>query len=260
MSSPHPDFFVVDRKQRVHDFYGSVFLLDDPDSVLDAKVTVDLNRVIIQADNAEIGSWRHADVNVKKVKGKVHLIADGETLVLEVEGQEFFLDLLGVSDAEPTKSRRRRRRESGSGKERSAAFSLANLKEIAREDAAEQIDRPLAIAMGIAALAILGGAALTWGPFRLMDPGSFPIGRLLAGFGGLGGLLALYLAYFDRNRAMGSAAAVSAGFVTFCIVYLYARTARLGIGFIIVLLGAQALMTAGILGLLRRRHDSDEDD
>ncbi|MDJ0953230.1 MAG: hypothetical protein QNJ81_06085 [Acidimicrobiia bacterium] len=243
----------------MHDFYGSVFLLDDPDSVLDAKVTVDLNRVIIQADNTEIGAWRHADVRVKKVKGKVHLIADDETLVLELEGQEFFLDLLGANDDGPPKSRRRRKAESQYGKGPSSAFSLANVKELARENAAEQIDRRLAIAMAVAALAILGGAALTWGPFRLMDPGSFPIARLLAGFGGLGGLLALYLAYFDRNRAMGSAAAISAGFVTFCIVYLYARSARLGIGFILVLLGAQALMTAGILGLVRRRTEPEDD-
>ena len=53
-----------------------------------------------------------------------------------------------------------------------------------------------------------------------MDPGSFPIGRLLAGFGGLGGVLALYLAYFDRSRITGSAAAIAAGVVTFSVVYL----------------------------------------
>ncbi len=241
----------------MHDFYGTVFLLDDPDSVLDAKVTVDLNRVTIQADNAEIGSWRHADIDVKKVKGQVHLIADGETLVLSVEGQEFFLDLLGVNDAEPLRSRRRRREQSEFTSERSGRFSLANMKEIAREQTAERLDRRLTITMAVAAVMILGGAALTWGPFRLLEPGSFPIGRVLAAFGGLGGLLALYLGYFDRNRAMGAAAALSAGFVTFCVVYLYARSARLGIGFILVLLGSQALMTAGALGLFGRRPDDD---
>jgi hypothetical protein len=114
--------------------------------------------------------------------------------------------------------------------------------------------------MGAAAILILAGAALTWGPFRLMDPGSFPIGRLLAGFGGLGGLLALYLAYFDRSRVTGSAAAIAAGIVTFCIVYLYARAARLGIGFLLVLVGSQTLVAVGVLGLFGRDDDTEEVD
>ena len=107
---------------------------------------------------------------------------------------------------------------------------------------------------------ILGGAALTWGPFRLMDPGSFPIARLLAGFGGLGAILAVYLGHFDRNRVAGSAAAIAAGVVTFCIVSLYARSARLGIGFILALLGSQALVAAGVLGMRQSPEDTEEDD
>ena len=235
----------------MHDFYGTVFLINEPDSVLDAKVTVDLNRVVIQADGTEIGAWRHADVEVKTVKGQVLLNADDETLVLELEGQDFFLDLLGVKDAEPT-SRRRRKAKTDYSKERKAPLSLANVKEMALDAGADQVDRRLAIAMTVAALAILAGAALTWGPFRLLDPGSFPIGRLLAAFGGFGGLLAVYLAYFDRSRVTGSAAAVAAGIVTFVIIYLYARSARLGIGFVLALLGSQALVTVGVLGMMGR--------
>ncbi len=36
-------------------------------------------------------------------------------------------------------------------------------------------------------------------------------------------------------------------------MYLYAREARLGIGFVLALLGSQALMTVGVLGILGRR-------
>ncbi len=241
----------------MHDFYGTVFLINEPDTVLDAKVTVDLNRIVIQADGTEIGAWRHADVDVKQVKGQIRLKADGETLVLKLEGQDFFLDLLGVEEPEP--SSRRRKAKPDYSKERRSPLSLANVKEMALDAGADQIERRLAIAMAVAALAILGGAALTWGPFRLMDPGSFPIGRMLAAFGGLGGLLAVYLAYFDRSRATGSAAAVAAGIVTFVIVYLYARSARLGIGFVVVLLGSQALVTVGVLGLMGRDISSDDD-
>ena len=243
----------------MHDFYGTVFLRDDPDSVLDAKVIVDLNRIVIKADGAEIGSWRHADVKVKRVKEQIFLEADGEMLVLELDGREFFLDLLGVSDTNTKKSRRSRRRDAEYEAEKKPGFSIAELKDRALEDTADPIDRRLAIAMGAASLFILLGAALTWGPFRLMDPGSFPIGRLLAGFGGLGGVLALYLAYFDRSRITGSAAAIAAGVVTFSSVYLYSRSARLGIGFMLALLGSQALVTVGFLGLMNRGASNDED-
>ena len=245
----------------MHDFYGTVFLLDDPDAVLDAKVTVDLNRVVITTDDAEIGSWRHSDVDINPVKDKIHLVADGETLVLELEGQDFFQDLLGISEPEPKKSRRQRRNQVDYGAQRSTTFSLANLKEQALADSADPMSKRVAIAMGLAAAAILAGAALTWGPFRLMDPGSFPIGRLLAAFGGIGGLLGLYLGYFDRSRVSGSAAAISAGIVTFCVVFVYTRAARLGIGFVLALLGSQALIAAGVAGMMGRdRREATDDD
>ena len=108
----------------MHDFYGTVFLRDDPDSVLDAKVIVDLNRIVIKADGAEIGSWRHADVKVKRVKEQIFLEADGEMLVLELDGREFFLDLLGVSDTNTKKSRRSRRRDAEYEAEKKPGFSI----------------------------------------------------------------------------------------------------------------------------------------
>ena len=80
----------------VQDFSGTAFLQSDPDTVFTARVRVDLNRISIDADGTEIGSWRHDAVAVSPVKDKVHLTADGETLVIDLEGQEFFLDLLGV--------------------------------------------------------------------------------------------------------------------------------------------------------------------
>ncbi|MDJ0663227.1 MAG: hypothetical protein QNJ75_01625 [Acidimicrobiia bacterium] len=244
----------------MNDFYGSVYLLDEPEGTLQAKVTVDLNRVVVTADNTEIGAWSHSEVDVRVVNERVHLRTQEETLVLEIEGQDFFLDLLGVSREEPKKGRRRRKKEPDYSGERETPFSLANFKQIALDENADPVDRRLAIVMAVAAVLILAGAVLTWGPFRLMDPGSFPIGRLLAGFGGLGAILAVYLAHFDRNRVAGSAAAIAAGVVTFCIVYLYARAARLGIGFIFVLLGSQALVTAGVLGLRQASEDTDEVD
>ena len=242
----------------MHDFFGTVFLIDDPDSVLDAKVTVDLNRVLIKSDDAEIGSWRHSDVEIKSVGGQVHLVADGETLVLQLEGQDFFLDLLGVNEPAQKKSRRRRRKQPDYEAERRTPFSLVDMKAKALSDRADRIDKRLAIAIGIASAVVLAGAAFSWGPFRLMDAGSFPIGRLLAGFGGLGGLVGLYLGYFDRSRISGSAATISAGIVTFCVAYLYTRSARLGFGFVLTLLGSQALIAAGIIGLMGRdRRDGE---
>jgi len=242
----------------VHDFYGSVYLLDEPEGTLQSKVTVDLNRVVVTADNTEIGAWSHGEVDVKVVDDRVHLITDDETLVLEIEGQDFFLDLLGVSREEPKKGRRGRKKDPDYSQERATPFSLANLKQQALDDSADPIDRRLAVVMAVSAVFILGGAALTWGPFRLMDPGSFPIARLLAGFGGLGAILAVYLGHFDRNRVAGAAAAIAAGIVTFCVVVLYARSARLGIGFILALLGSQALVAAGVLGMRQSPEWADE--
>ncbi len=248
----------------MHDFHGTVFLLDNPDSVIDAKVTVDLNRIVIRMDDAEIGSWLHSDVEIKPVEDRVHLVADGETLVLALDGQDFFQDLLGVSEPEQKKSRRQQRQQRKQvdyEAERRTTFSLANLKEQALADSADPIDKRIAIVMGLGAALVLAGAALTWGPFRFMEPGSFPIGRVLAAYGGLGGLIGLYLAYFDRNGISGSAAAISAGIVTFCVIFAYTRVARLGIGFVLTLLGSQALIAAGAAGIMShgRREDAGDE-
>ena len=236
----------------MQDFSGKLYLQDDPDTVLDAKVTVDLNQVTVYGDNTEIGSWRHADVIIRPIREDICLTADGETLVLQLDGSDFFLDLLGVEEESKKKSRRRRRQEADFESEKRTPMSLADPKAAAREAVSDRVDKRVAIAMAVASAVILIGAALTWGPFRLFDPGSFPIARLLTAFGGLGGLLALYLAYFDRSRTQGAAAAIAAGFVTFCVIFLYMRAARLGIGFILALLGAQALMIAGVLGMMNR--------
>lgn len=244
----------------VHEFPGTMYLLTDPETILDARVKVDLTRITVIADGTEIGTWRHEEVKFKKVDGVIHLAADEETLVLDLEGRDFLLDLLGVGDPEPRKSRKKHtathRYESGGRN----SFSLADLRTQMIEETSSRLDRRLAILMGAAATAILLGAALGWGPFRILEPGSFPIGRLLAAVGGLGGLLALYLAYFDRSRVTGSAAAIASGGVTFAIMYIYARAARLGIGFILALLGAQALVAVGVVGMLRRPSDDDDGD
>ncbi len=241
----------------MHDFYGTVRLLDEPDAALDAKVTLDLNRVSIRAGDAEIGSWPHADVQVKKVKEELYLVADDETLVLALENGDFFLDLLGVNDTPPPKKRRYKKKTKA--KTAAAAvpvalpptdeFSDLRTKAVAAYLEDSKLHNLLAIGMAAAAVLILVGAALNWGPFRLMDPGSFPLGRLLAGFGALGGLFGLYLAYFDSNRITGSAVAIAAGAVTFVVMYFYARAAHLGLGFMLALLGAMGLVVIGVLGM-----------
>jgi hypothetical protein len=232
----------------VQRFTGTAYLLEDPDSVFAAEVDLDLNRITVKADGTEIGSWKQAEILVAKAKDRVHLTADGETLVLDLEGRDFFLDMVDNQEPRPTGSRRRRATET----EHRKPFSLADIKTQMLEERADQIDRRLALLMLVAAAAILFGAALTWGPFRILDPGGFPTGRLLAAFGGLGGLLAVYLAYVDRSRVTGAAAAIAAGTVTFCIMYLYARAAGLGVGFVLAFLGSQALTTAGVVAMLRR--------
>lgn len=236
----------------MHEFHGTVRLLDEPDDPLEAKVNLDLNRVSIESSDAEIGSWPHSDVDVRKVKDEIYLTADGETLVLKLENGDFFLDLLGVSESEkPTRRRRSKSAAAAPVANTSPTDGFADLRAKATaiylEDS--KLNRTLAVAMVGAAAVILIGAALTWGPFRLMDPGSFPIGRLLAGMGALGGLFGLYFAYFDGNRVTGSAVAIAAGTITFVVIYFYTRAARLGIGFMLALLGSIALIVVGVLGM-----------
>ncbi|MCP4964103.1 MAG: hypothetical protein GY926_02595 [bacterium] len=237
----------------MHDFYGTVRLLDEPDAALDAKVTLDLNRVSIRAADAEIGSWPHADVLVKKEKDGLHLFADGETLLLSLENSDFFLDLLGVKE-DPKPSRKRRANKAKPAPVVTDASPPDGYGDLRTKAAAiyledSKLNRWLAIGMAVAATFILIGAALNWGPFRLLDPGSFPIGRLLAGFGAFGGLVGLYFAYFDSNRITGSAIAIAAGVVTFVVMYFYTGAARLGNGFMLALLGSIGLIVAGTLGM-----------
>ena len=100
--------------EEVHSFNGTVHLLDEPEQILDAKVTVDLNRVLIRSGDAELGSWPHADISLEKMEKNIYLKADGETLVLALENGDFFLDLMGVNDDPPLpKGRRARRKRAG---------------------------------------------------------------------------------------------------------------------------------------------------
>jgi hypothetical protein len=251
----------------VHDFHGTVHLASEPDAALEAKVTVDLNRVLIRSGDHEIGSWPHQDVAVSKVDDAVHMVADGETLVLNLDKADFLLDLLGVDETKSTTRGRKRRRKkpelmpeppppAPAGSKSSyvdpepgtAAFGDLRSKAAASYQDDTKLGNHLAIGLLVASALLLAGAALTWGSVRLLD-GDFPVGRLLAGMGGLAGLFGLYLAFFDQRRVTGSAVAIAAGGVTFVVLYFYAREARLGSGFMLALLGSLALIGVGAFGM-----------
>lgn len=264
----------------MHNFTGTVHLQDEPDAVLDAKVVVDLNRILIRAGEAEIGSWPHADVAIEKKPDGIHLAADGEVLVLELENGGFFLDLMGVNEHQPTRGRRSRRKKpvlmpepppppaEGSRSsyvgDDSKAANFTDLRSKAAESYGDdtKLHNWLAIGLGVALAFVLIGAALSWGAARLMDPGSFPVARVLAGFGALAGLVGLYLAFFDRQRVNGSAVAIAAGAVVLGITYFYARAAHLKTGFMLTVVGGVGLVVAGAIGLSDygagvRDHDED---
>lgn len=265
----------------VHDFTGTVYLADEPDAVLDAKVTIDLNRVLIRAAGAEIGSWPHGDVAVTKAKDGVHLVADGETLILNLENEGFFLDLMGVNDMEaPARGRRRRKSkpvlmpeppppapEGSKSKYVADESSVSSFSSLRTKAAASYSDESrlhhwLAWGLVAAVLLVLGGSALTWGSARILDPGSFPIGRVLTGFGGLAAAVGLYFAFFDSQRISGSAIAIAAGTVVLAIMYFYTRAAQLKLGFMLTLLGSVALIVVGALGMsdlgaASRYHDEE---
>ncbi|MDJ0923574.1 MAG: hypothetical protein QNJ77_03350 [Acidimicrobiia bacterium] len=252
----------------MHNFTGKVHLANEPDAALDAKVLVDLNRILIRAGDAEIGSWQHNDVRIAKKQDGIHLATEGETLVLQLENGEFFLDLMGVNDDPPygTKGKRRRKKPElmpepppgapeGSrdkyvaDEATSASFDGLRSKAAASYPDDTKLEPKLALILGGAAVLILLGAALNWGAARLFDPGSFPIARALAGFAGLTGLIGLYFAYFDRERLTGSALAISAGGVLLVILYFYTRAAQLKLGFVLALVGAVGLIYVGVIGM-----------
>ncbi len=260
----------------MHDFRGTVHLADEPEAELEAKVTVDLNRVIIRAGDHEIGSWPHADVSVTKVDDLIHLVADGETLILKLEKRDFLLDLLGVDEPPPSGRGRRRRRKkpelmpeppppAPAGSKSSylehepdtAAFGELRNKAAASYHEDTKLHNVVAIGLLVACVLVLAGAALTWGSVRLMDTGSFPIGRILAGFGAVAAMVGLYLAFFDERRITGSAVTIAAGGVIFGVMFLYAREANLGFGFMLALVGSLGLIGAGVFGMTELGADSE---
>jgi hypothetical protein len=252
----------------VHDFTGTVHLADEPDTILDAKVTVDLKRVLIRADDAEIGSWPHSDVDIERTPEGIYLVADGETLVLNLENSGFFLDLLGANDAPASGRGKRRRRkkpvlmpepppaapEGSKAKyvaDESTVSSFSGLRTKAAASYGDDTKLHHWLAWGLAAavILVLAGSALTWGSARLLDPGSFPIARVLAGFGGLSAAIGLYFAFFDGQRVNGSAVTIAAGTIVLAILYFYMRAAQLKLGFVLTLFGSIALIAIGAVGM-----------
>jgi hypothetical protein len=252
----------------LHDFFGTVHLENDPESELEAKVTVDLHRVIIWSGKTEIGSWPHQKLTVTREKDGVHLEADGETLVLNLEKDQAFLALLGF-EAEDASGRRGKR----SGKQPTlmpepppsapqgskASYvgdqsRSARFQELRRQAAASYPDdttlrRSIAAVLIAGAALTLIGAILTWGAARLGDPGTFPIERVLAGVAGVAGLLGVYLGYVDAQRSVGAALAIAAGTVLIVLLVISARAAHVGYGFLLAGIGAEVLVAAGVLGV-----------
>jgi hypothetical protein len=242
----------------MQDFYGTMHIADQPESQLDAKVTVTIDRVSIQSHDTEIGTWPHRAVEAHKTGKDIYLTADGETLVLTLGNGDFFMDLLTMDDPSPPTKRRRGSRlaaeieswktESESPPPGASLFDAAATSTHVAGDG--RLSTPLAIGLIVATMLILAGAAMTWGSARLFDPGGFPIARALAGFGGVAGLLAIYLAYFDRRRFTGAAVAVATGIVVFGIVLVYMRAARLGLGFLLSMFGSIGLIVVGTLAIV----------
>lgn len=252
----------------MHDFFGTVHLADDQDSALEAKVTVDLHRVIIWSGKTELGSWPHQKIKVTREKDGIHLDADGEILILNLAKDQSFLDLLGVGTEEvPQRSGRRSRKqptlmpEPPPGAPAGARSSYVGeqnrstrFQELRRQAAASYPDdtmlrRSVAAVLLAGAVAVLVGAVLTWGTGRIFDPGAFPLDRVLAGMAGVAGLLGLYLGYIDAQRAVGAAISIAAGAVLIAILVFAARAAHLGYGFLLTVIGAQAMIAAGVLGV-----------
>lgn len=249
-------------KETVNDFQGTVHLAKEPDSQLKVIVSVNVGRITIRAGDAELGSWKHEDVTITRSGDVIHLTADDETLILSLAQQDSFLDLLGVNEAETTPRPRRKKpvmmpdppppAPRGSRAKYVADDALSSsFDELRRQAAASypddtKLNRSVALALAGAAVMVLVGSFLTWGSIRLLDPGSFPLERALTGVAGLAAAVGAYLAYFDRRRVIGSALALSAGVAAMVVVYMYARSAHLGLGFILTALGALTL--AGLAG------------
>jgi hypothetical protein len=117
------------------------------------------------------------------------------------------------------------------------------------------LSTPLTMAMLLTTIALVLGTLLSWGIYELSD--AFPVERLVSAVAALSVAGGAYLGFRQDRRIAGSIIALAGGILALAAVYLYAREADIGIGYLLAASGSAAAVVLGILGLTRYGHGPD---
>ena len=117
------------------------------------------------------------------------------------------------------------------------------------------LSMPLTMAMVFTAIALALATLLSWGIYELSD--AFPVERLVSAVAALAVAGGAYLGFRQDRRIAGSITALGGGILALAAVYLYAREAEIGIGYLLGASGSAAAVVLGIVGVTRFGHGPD---
>jgi hypothetical protein len=238
-------------------FRGLLEVEGDPDSSLVADVAVDESMISIRAGSTDIGSWNLNDIEIEESGGSFRIIADNEVLILRLSDAKRFAGTVGTSLPKELQKddlfdvpRQQAHVEPPGPDEAPGDETIAEPvpTAIPGPDETPLVSR-FSWSLAGAAVVLFFGAALDWGPWRLMKSSQFSLARALTVLAGVAALAAAYLGLAGEKRRDVAVVAMMSGLIAVLMIVLYSREAGIGYGFIITILGSVAVISLAVLAL-----------
>ncbi len=249
-------------------FRGILEVEGEPESAVVSDVEVVAGVINLHAGGASLGSWNLNDISIEPGEDFFRIEAEEEVLRLRLRDAKRFAATVGVGLPE---------KEMGTLSDLAPAVKEAgNRPSEPTKDAVQEpvppiepvppdpipdeatamlgpdessLAKPFAWAMGGAALILLFGALLPWGPWRLVD-GRFPVERLIGALGALAAGAGAYLALAGEKRRDVALVSMLGGLIGIVVILLYVIDSPIGIGFVVTIVATTAVATISIISLL----------
>lgn len=244
-------------------FRGLLEVEGEPDSAVVSNVEVVGGELILQAGGSVIGRWVINDISIEPGKDFFKIEADHEVLLLRVRDPKRFASVVGVGlpeqevarldDLAPTVTAAAPSQPpvaDSFDQPGTDAGAPAAVEEVPKRLGMDEstLIRPLALAIGGAALLLFVGALLSWGPWRVAG-GRFPVERLLGALAGFAALASAYLALAGEKRRDAGIVAALSSLIAIIVIILYTAEAGIGFGFLLTIVATVAITTLTVLAL-----------
>ena len=257
-------------------FRGIIEVEGEPDSAVITDIEVVKGVIELRAGGQSLGSWNLNDITIVPADDYYRIEAEDGALRLRIRDAKRFSATVGVGlpdreataldDLTPAVTPAPPPGPTETLRQAAAAAEEARSDQEPEEEAEKppgpdesSLARPYALALGAAAAALVVGAVLDWGPWRLVG-GRFPVARLILGLSGVAVGAAAYLALAgEKRRDVGLVASLGV-VIAITIMLIYTLDSPMGLGFVLAVLATAGAVTMSVLTFLPQSAAPKRDD